>query len=172
MPTAAEQFLQGHDARLHDRVRISSGGRSYEGRVMPTHRFSGDHVVVLKLANGYNIGVSCEGAELELLERAPPPPEAAGAAAPPSSDLPPLTVLGTGGTIASYVDYQTGAVHPAKSAEEIVAAVVGLAEIASIRAEALLSLASEDMQPAHWEQIATRVSELHAEDGVGVVAAP
>ena len=169
MPTAAEQFLQGHDARLHDRVRISVDGRSHEGRVMPAHRFSGDHVVVLKLANGYNIGVSCENAELELLERAASPPEAAGTAAPPSGDLPPLTVLGTGGTIASYVDYQTGAVHPAKSAEEIVAAVAGLAEIASIRAEALLSLASEDMQPAHWEQIATRVSELHAEDGVGVV---
>ena len=169
MPTAAEQFLQGHDARLHDRVRISVDGRSHEGRVMPAHRFSGDHVVVLKLANGYNIGVSCEGAKLELLERAPPPPEAAAAAASPSGDLPPLTVLGTGGTIASYVDYQTGAVHPAKSAEEIVAAVTSLAEIANIRAEALLSLASEDMQPDDWSAIAKRVSELHAEDGAGVV---
>ena len=169
MPTAAEQFLKTHDARLHDHVRISAGGRSHEGRVMPAHRFSGDHVVVLKLANGYNIGVSCEGAELELLERAPPPPEAAAAAASPSGDLPPLTVLGTGGTIASYVDYQTGAVHPAKSAEEIVAAVTNLAEIANIRAEALLSLASEDMQPDDWSAIAKRVSELHAEDGAGVV---
>ena len=169
MPTAAEQFLKAHDARLHDHVRISAGGRSHEGRVMPAHRFSGDHIVVLKLANGYNIGVSCEGAELELLERAPPPPEAAAAAASPSGDLPPLTVLGTGGTIASYVDYQTGAVHPAKSAEEIVAAVTSLAEIANIRAEALLSLASEDMQPDDWSAIAKRVSELHAEDGAGVV---
>ena len=52
MPPAAEQFLKGHAARLHDRVRINSGGHSYEGRVMPVHRFSGDHVVVLKLANG------------------------------------------------------------------------------------------------------------------------
>jgi glutamyl-tRNA(Gln) amidotransferase subunit D len=169
MPTAAEQFLKAHDARLHDHVRISAGGRSHEGRVMPAHRFSGDHVVVLKLANGYNIGVSCEGAKLELLERAPPPPEAAAAAASPSGDLPPLTVLGTGGTIASYVDYQTGAVHPAKSAEEIVAAVTSLTEIANIRAEALLSLASEDMQPDDWSAIAKRVSELHAEDGAGVV---
>ena len=169
MPTAAKQFLQGHDARLHDRVRISVDGHSYEGRVMPAHRFSGDHVVVLKLANGYNIGVSCEGAELELLERAASPPEVVAGGEAPPSDLPPLTLLGTGGTIASYVDYQTGAVHPAKSAEEIVAAVDGLAEIASIRAEALLSLASEDMQPAHWEQIATRVSELHVDDGAGVV---
>ena len=169
MSTAAEQFLKAHDARLHDHVRISAGGRSHEGRVMPAHRFSGDHVVVLKLANGYNIGVSCEGAKLELLERAPPPPEAAAATASPSGDLPPLTVLGTGGTIASYVDYQTGAVHPAKSAEEIVAAVTSLTEIANIRAEALLSLASEDMQPDDWSAIAKRVSELHAEDGAGVV---
>ena len=169
MSTAAEQFFKAHDAQLHDHVRISAGGRSHEGRVMPAHRFSGDHVVVLKLANGYNIGVSCEGAKLELLERAPPPPEAAAATASPSGDLPPLTVLGTGGTIASYVDYQTGAVHPAKSAEEIVAAVTSLTEIANIRAEALLSLASEDMQPDDWSAIAKRVSELHAEDGAGVV---
>ena len=82
MPTAAEQFLKAHDARLHDRVRISAGGRSHEGRIMPTHRFSGDHVVVLKLGNGYNIGVSCEGAELELLERAPATAEATAVEAP------------------------------------------------------------------------------------------
>ena len=127
--------------------------------------------MVLKLANGYNIGVSCEGAELELLERAAPLPEVATAATSLASDLPPLMVLGTGGTIASYVDYQTGAVHPAKNAEEIVGAIEGLADIASIRAEALLSLASEDMQPAHWEQIATRVSELHSDGGAGVIIA-
>ncbi|HIG63257.1 MAG: Glu-tRNA(Gln) amidotransferase subunit GatD [Candidatus Poseidoniia archaeon] len=169
MPTSAEQFLKAHDARLHDHVRISAGGHSHEGRVMPAHRFSGDHIVVLKLANGYNIGVSCEGAELELLERAPAAPEATAADAPLPSDLPPLTVLGTGGTIASYVDYQTGAVHPAKSAEEIVAAVTSLAGIANIHAEALLSLASEDMRPDDWSAIAKRVSELHAEDGTGVV---
>ena len=139
---------------------------------MPAHRFSGEHVIGLKLANGYNIGVSCEGAELELLERAAPPPEATATAASPSGDLPPLTVLGTGGTIASYVDYQTGAVHPAKSAEELVAAVKDLANIANIRAEALLSLASEDMQPNDWERIAMRVNELHAEDGAGVGIGP
>ncbi|MDP6489523.1 MAG: asparaginase domain-containing protein, partial [Candidatus Poseidoniia archaeon] len=169
MPTAAEQFLKGHDARLHDHVRISSGGHSYEGRIMPAHRFSGEHVIVLKLANGYNIGVSCEDAELELLERAAPSPDVTVTAASPPNDLPPLTVLGTGGTIASYVDYQTGAVHPAKSAEELVAAVKDLANIANIRAEALLSLASEDIQPNDWERIAMRVNELHAEDGAGVV---
>ena len=34
-----------------------------------------------------------------------------------TGEKPTIAVLGTGGTIASYVDYRTGAVHPAVTAE-------------------------------------------------------
>ena len=60
-----------------------------------------------------------------------------------------ITILGTGGTIASFVDYKTGAVSPAITAEQLVNSVSSLRDIANIEAEPLLSLASEDMEPKH-----------------------
>ena len=43
-----------------------------------------------------------------------------------------ITILGTGGTIASFVDYKTGAVSPAITAEQLVNSVSSLKEIANI----------------------------------------
>jgi glutamyl-tRNA(Gln) amidotransferase subunit D len=67
------------------------------------------------------------------------------------------------------VDYRTGAVHPALTAEELAFSVPGLAEVYNLRAEALLSVHSEDLTPRHWAQIAGSVAG-HLEDGAdGVV---
>jgi len=63
-------------------------------------------------------------------------------------------VLGTGGTIASYVDYRTGAVHPALSAGDLVATVPEIADVCDVRAEVLFSIFSENMNVEHWQRIA------------------
>ena len=80
-----------------------------------------------------------------------------------------ITILGTGGTIASFVDYKTGAVSPAITAEQLVNSVSSLRDIANIEAEPLLSLASEDMEPKHWEQMATKVEEIHSKKNHGII---
>ena len=77
--------------------------------------------------------------------------------------------MGTGGTIASFVDYKTGAVSPAITAEQLVNSVSSLKEIANIEAEPLLSLASEDMEPKHWEQMAVKVEEIHSKKDHGII---
>ena len=57
MPTVAEKFISDNGAGVHDRVRIVSDSMTYEGILLPKHNFSGDEIIVLKLDNGYNIGV-------------------------------------------------------------------------------------------------------------------
>ena len=37
---------------------------------MPKNNFSGEHIIVIKLDNGYNIGVSIEDAEMNVIEKA------------------------------------------------------------------------------------------------------
>ena len=135
---------------------------------MPRNNFSGDHIIVLKLDNGYNIGISAEGAELNIIEKAREKSKNK-LKNEKNKNLNDITILGTGGTIASFVDYKTGAVSPAITAEQLVNSVSSLKNIANIEAEPLLSLASEDMEPKHWEQMATKVEEIHSKKNHGII---
>jgi glutamyl-tRNA(Gln) amidotransferase subunit D len=70
-----------------------------------------------------------------------------------------VAVLGTGGTIASYVDYRTGAVHPALSAGDLVATVPEIADVCDVRSEVLFSIFSENMDVEHWQHIAEAAAD-------------
>jgi glutamyl-tRNA(Gln) amidotransferase subunit D len=168
MPTVAEKFISDNSAKVHDRIRISTDTRTYEGFLLPSHNFSGEDIVVLKLDNGYNIGVSVEGAELTILSNAKKN-KAEFPKKKKDKRLTDISVLATGGTIASFVDYKTGAVSPAITAEQLVNSVSALDKIANIDAEPLFSLASEDMAPKHWEEIAKKAKEIHEKKQHGIV---
>ena len=117
----AGELLEKAGAHVGDvlEVRRADDEGTDQGLLMPHHEFSGEDIIVLKLPNGYNVGVRVgEGAQVKVVERpdrkAPPVKDI-----PRRDGLPELAIIGTGGTIASYVDYRTGAVHPALTAEEL-----------------------------------------------------
>ena len=168
MPKLAEKFISDNGANIYDKVKITNKGQTLEGIIMPRNNFSGDHIIVLKLDNGYNIGISAEGAELNIVEKAREKSKNK-LKNEKNKNLNDITILGTGGTIASFVDYKTGAVSPAITAEQLVNSVSSLKNIANIEAEPLLSLASEDMEPKHWEQMATKVEEIHSKKNHGII---
>ena len=165
---SAEKFISDNGAGVHDRVRIETESMVYEGLILPKHNFSEENIIILKLDNGYNIGVSTEGAKLSILSKAKVI-ESMVKTKKKNKDLQNITILGTGGTIASFVDYKTGAVSPAITAEQLVNSVKALDEIANINAEPLFSLASEDMKPNHWEDMAVKVKEIHDKNNHGIV---
>jgi glutamyl-tRNA(Gln) amidotransferase subunit D len=134
------------------RVRIRAKGKIFEGIVMPS--FTGS--LVLKLENGYNAGFR-EYELIEVLEdfRAQIPR----AEIVRRGDLPSVKIISTGGTIASRVDYRTGAVTSQFTAEEIVSDVPEIAEICNVEAELLYNILSENMKPSHWIELARRVYE-------------
>ena len=168
MPKLAEKFISDNGANIYDKVKITNKEQTLEGIIMPMNNFSGDHIIVLKLDNGYNIGISAEGAELNIIEKAKEKSKNK-LKNEKNKNLKDITILGTGGTIASFVDYKTGAVSPAITAEQLVNSVSSLRDIANIEAEPLLSLASEDMEPKHWEQMATKVEEIHSKKNHGII---
>jgi len=165
---SAEKFISDNGAEVHDRVRIETESMTYEGLIMPKHNFSEENIMIIKLDNGYNIGVSTEGAKLSVLSKAKLK-ETIVETKKKNKDLQNITILGTGGTIASFIDYKTGAVSPAITAEQLVNSVKALDEIANINAEPLFSLASEDMKPNHWEDMAIKVKEIHDKNNHGIV---
>jgi glutamyl-tRNA(Gln) amidotransferase subunit D len=168
MPTSAEKFIQDCGAEVHDKVRIETKTLTYEGLILPKPKFSGDHIIMIKLDNGYNIGISTEGAEMRILSKAKKI-DYTTTKRINNKNLGNITILGTGGTIASFVDYKTGAVSPAITTEQLVNSVKSLDDIANINAVPLFSLASEDMKPSHWEDIAKKVKEIHDSENHGVV---
>ena len=165
---SAEKFISNNGAEVHDRVRIETESITYEGLILPKHNFSKENIIILKLDNGYNIGVSTKGAKLSILSKAEPK-ETIVEAKKEKKGLQNITILGTGGTIASFIDYKTGAVSPAITAEQLVNSVKALDDIANINAEPLFSLASEDMKPKHWEDMAVKVKEIHDKSNHGIV---
>lgn len=93
-----------------------------------------------------------------------------GASAGSAQDvLPTVVVLATGGTIASQYDPVTGALKPALTGEEIVAAVPGLGEVANVVVEQVANVGSKDMTPAIWVTLASRANELLVQDHVAGV---
>ncbi|MFQ5910001.1 MAG: asparaginase domain-containing protein, partial [Thermoplasmata archaeon] len=176
------KILHSAGAEVGDYIEVTRGEDSFKGIVMPHVEFSGKDVLTLKLDNGYNIGLKIDDAcMIHLVQRREEGKRVeAGYEADP--EKPTVSVLGTGGTIASYVEYRTGAVFPAEKAKDLVFTVPELADICNIRAKVLYSMFSENMTAEHWKRLASEVaSELdsgsrgvvipHGTDTLGYTAA-
>jgi len=133
-----------------DLVRVVKGGREYKGIVMPSR----SDKIVLKLKSGYNVGLSPDHTAVELLERSQQPPRPARKEHPHKPGLPNVSILSTGGTIASRVDYRTGAVSSQFTADDILDAMPELTDIANFNGKVLSMIFSEDMDASTWQNLA------------------
>ncbi|MCL4314358.1 MAG: hypothetical protein M1454_01330, partial [Candidatus Thermoplasmatota archaeon] len=93
------------DLRFGDRVKLTYNGRKIEGMFI-----SLEHgLITLKLGNGYNIVLQEDEFRPDQVTKAENKPERR----PRSVDVKNgVKILATGGTIASRIDYTTGAVKP------------------------------------------------------------
>lgn len=135
---------------IGDIVRCTLQGCSCEGTYITTR----DGMATIKLMSGYNIGVpeknltktgSSEMAEPYASEIAQ------------DTTLPKISIVSTGGTIASKIDYRTGAVTSQFRATDILNAIPGLATLAQFSAVQLCNILSENMTPAIWQQLARAI---------------
>ncbi|MEM1508540.1 MAG: Glu-tRNA(Gln) amidotransferase subunit GatD [Thermofilaceae archaeon] len=169
---SASRLLEG--VSVFDEIEIErEDGTVLKGVLLPRPRYGDPDVLILKLPNGYNVGVSANRIKrLRKIGRVEPTKEAAVFRLPVKQELPHVHFIGTGGTIASRIDYLTGAVYPYFTAEEIYSMVPELEGIALISCETLFNVFSEDLTPHHWSKIAERVAQVfEKEQPLGVVIA-
>jgi L-asparaginase len=84
--------------------------------------------------------------------------------------LPIVSVLSTGGTIASKHDPGKGGYVPALSGQDLVAAVPAIKTVAQTQVEQISNISSTDMTPEIWLRLTRRVNELLARpEIVGIV---
>jgi len=168
----AQKAIQKAEAEIGDMIRISKANEVFEGTLIPRSEYGDEKHVVIKLKNGYNIGVGITpDTKIEKIGRGTKPTFAPPPLAEQNPELPKVAIISTGGTIASRVDYRTGAVRPALTASDLYSVVPELANIARIDTQILFSLFSENLTPQHWTEIAKAVARQIAEGVDGVVIA-
>ena len=157
---------------IGDIIRINGNGKSYEGILIPrTEAGAGDQIVV-KLKSGYNVGVLItSNTQIEKIGKGSKPFFASPPIPEQNPDLPRVVIMSTGGTIASRVDYRTGAVRSALSASDLYGVVPELSDIARIDTEIIFSLYSENITPRHWSEIAEVVQSRISRGVNGIVIA-
>jgi len=158
--------LQRFTIGVWDDVVLETTRGEFRGIILPRSEFDDSRHLVLKLSTGYNIGIDIrtitDATVLGTKEAHYKIPEKE---FPVSPDKPYVKLLGTGGTIASRLDYRTGAVIPAFSPGELYGAVPELADICNLSTEKLFGVFSENMGP---EQYMTLAKAIGAEIEAGV----
>ena len=163
-------FLKTNEILVGDSVKVFAD-ITYSGIVMPRYEHSDDKHIVLKLKSGYNIGLEIE--KIEKIEKNPHVEKniQQNKEIQKNQSLPSILLLSTGGTIASKIDYRTGAVTPVLTAEELNSSVPELAKIANIDTKVLFSEYSENIMPEHWLKIAETIKEYSKSDYSGIIIA-
>jgi len=152
--------LERFNVGVWSEVEIESARGHFRGLILPRNETADDKHIVLKLASGYNIGIAADSitsmvergrreAHYKIPERE----------FPYDPKKPNVMLFGTGGTIASRLDYRTGAVIPAFSPGELYGSVPELADICNLRTEKLFAVFSENMGPQQYIKLAQRIGE-------------
>jgi glutamyl-tRNA(Gln) amidotransferase subunit D len=157
------EFLSKHDILVGDSIRVTTEDREMSGLLMPRYESASDDYIVIKLKSGYNTGIHVGKiksiTKLSDKDKEEDVISVTASAVSTNQNLPKIALISTGGTIASKIDYRTGGVHAALSADELYESVPELASYASVDPEVLMSEYSENLRPEHWTLIAEKVVE-------------
>jgi len=167
---ACLELMQRSEVSVWCIVRVQAGDGLFEGLILPRSETSDPDHIVLKLDSGYNIGlrhdkilsmerIGYREAKYQIPEKA----------FPVDPLKPRVKLFGTGGTIASRLDYRTGAVIPAFSPGELYGSVPELADICNLETEKLFGVFSENMGPEQYLELAEKVGQAVRDGYAGVV---
>jgi glutamyl-tRNA(Gln) amidotransferase subunit D len=167
---AGLEALKKFNVRVWGQAEVLTSRGDFKGTVLPRADQDDEWHIVLKIATGYNIGVDVrtitgmtetgyKKANYKIPEKE----------FPVTPGLPKVKLLGTGGTIASRLDYRTGAVIPAFTPGELYGAVPELADICNLTTEKLFAVFSENMGPEQYKKLAVAIGR-EIENGIdGIV---
>ena len=113
-----------------DQVKIITKDEEFEGILMPRPDLLEENITVVKLDTGYNIGIENKKIkEIKNIKNYSSKKETK-TKIKAKKGLPNVSILSTGGTISSKIDYRTGGVYADYTAEDFVEMMPELANIA------------------------------------------
>lgn len=166
----ALEVLKKFNTRVWGQCTVETTRGTFKGTILPRAENDDNTHIVMKIETGYNIGVDTDTiksmveTDYNKANYAIPEKEF-----PFTDGLPRVKLFGTGGTIASRLDYRTGAVIPAFSPGELYGAVPELADICNLETEKVFAVFSENMGPKQYIALAKAIGK-EIENGVdGIV---
>lgn len=168
----ALETLKRYNVRVWGQTHITTTRGVFDGTILPRAENDDDQHIVLKIITGYNIGINVttikEMKETGYKKANYKVPEKE---FPYTDGQPFVKLFGTGGTIASRLDYRTGAVIPAFSPGELYGSVPELADICNLSTEKVFAIFSENMGPKQYISLAIAIGK-EIENGIdGIIIA-
>ncbi|MHA1297779.1 MAG: Glu-tRNA(Gln) amidotransferase subunit GatD, partial [Promethearchaeota archaeon] len=168
----ALELLKEKKLEIWDIVQLNTKKGNFKGIILPRNEFSLPDYLEIKLDNNYNVGINVNDiinikkiGKREAIYHFPEKEF------PINEQLPNVRLLGTGGTVASRLDYTTGAVIPSFTPGELFSAVPELAEICNLDCKIVFEILSENMRPEYWQKLAIEVSKAANEGVDGIIIA-
>jgi len=147
----ALETLKSFDAQVWSDAEVHTDRGTFAGIILPRSETADPYHIVMKLRSGYNIGIAAGNVRtIAVHGRKEAHYKIPEKAFPYDPKKPRVKLFGTGGTIASRLDYRTGAVIPAFSPGELYGSVPELADICNLETEKLYGVFSENMGPEQW----------------------
>ena len=174
-----QSTLKRINVKVGDRISVTKGKNIYEGLLMPRSEIGDKSSLVIKLDNGYNIGIKYEKGVKIQKSKKPEPKKIEEEVEFEfgkehfkelkfDSKKPKIALIMTGGTIISRVDYRTGGVYALEKPEELLTNIPELKNIVNI--ENILTpfkKMSEDLNYKDWQKLAELTAkEINKNQGV------
>ncbi len=153
---------------VNNKVKLTTkDSKVFEGIVLPD---TNSKKVVLKLDSGYNIGILISNIkEVKILSKPKKNITKKKTTAKINKKLPTISILHTGGTIASEVDYETGAVIAKFTPEELLSKFPELKTVCNINSSLIGNMFSEDMRFSHYNKLLTAIQKEIKKGADGII---
>jgi glutamyl-tRNA(Gln) amidotransferase subunit D len=163
-------FLKKNSIGIWDIVQVATEKTLLEGILMPRSEYSAPDFIEIKLENNYNVGINVsEIKNIKKIGKREANYKFPEKEFPFNTNLPKVQLLGTGGTVASRLDYTTGAVIPSFTPSELYSSVPELAEICNLDCEIVFEILSENMKSEYWKKLAEKIEQAIESGFDGVI---
>lgn len=142
----------------------------YKGEIIKGPLLKEDtNYYMIKLNSGYNANLKKSNCKIISETQTKQTPQPKTQTKKPNKNLPNITILHTGGTIASKIDYRTGAVSSKFTPKELLTLFPELDELANIKAKMIGNLFSEDMRFQEYNLIQKEIEKEIQNGADGII---
>jgi glutamyl-tRNA(Gln) amidotransferase subunit D len=161
-----KDFLKKNKASEGSLVEFDFETNKITGSIIPSY----DDNLMIKLDSGYNAGFKTTKIKnFKVLGKSKVVSKAKVSKVKKDKNLPTISLLHTGGTIASRVNYQTGGVYASFDGDDIATMFPEILKIANIDSTLVSNMMSEDMGEEDYIKIAKAVAKEVKKETKGII---
>jgi len=164
----ANDFLEKANVSIGDTIAIEKEDITYKGILRDRLEEDDDGYIVLKLDNGYNIGIDIANAKIKLIEKGKKVKKVYNELnLAETVEKPKISIISTGGTIS--LNQKSSSQDPDFTAEDFLRIYPELLSHANFRVKSLYNILSENINIDHWIKAANGIFDEINNGADGVV---